>query len=397
MERRVEVSDGELLFEQVTDVETRRLYYDYKKCVGCGICVYACPVSAVELQPVHDIALGVDMPPVMIDHTKCVYCGICFSLCPLNAFRFELDGFSVEKSMTPVWLAGKISKTDKCVNCSICQKVCPTGAVERVVKLRREDIPLRNEGVKGYVKVDEEKCTLCGKCVEFCSAFVAVEGEGLKPFEKILFDESKCDYCELCMDVCPSDAIEVKGMRVVEERLEDVAEVSIDEGKCIYCGRCLKACPYEGVEVEKPIFGKLVVYEHLLRLKCDPTGCKACVNICPTGAWEIREGFPTVDEDICIYCGACENACHLGLIRVVRINLRVERNETPWTSGWLKAVERVVKRRRAEVFVAEREVREEVKMEVKVGKPEVSERLLKIVECLEEKLRKPAFRKNLEL
>ncbi len=397
MERTVEVIGEEFVFQQKSDLEVRRLVYNYRKCVGCGICVYACPVNAIELQPVHDIALGLDMPPVMIDHTKCVFCGICFAFCPLNVFRFIIDEFEFKRDLTPAYLNGRVEKLENCVNCAVCYRICPTNAIERRIKLRREDIPVRNEGIRGSIRIDEERCKLCGICVEFCSAFKAIEGES-KPFEKILVDESQCDYCELCEEICPNKAIEVEGKRIVEGELPEVAEVVIDEEKCIFCGRCVKACPYEGVVVEKPIKGKVLLYEGLLDDKCDPTGCKACVLICPTRAWSIEDGKLAIDEEICILCGACENACHRNLIVVRRDTINVGKNETPWTGGWLKAVERILGRRLAEVAEEVEEVRTETRVELKPAeKPKVDEALLRKLEVIEEKLRSPRFRRSVEL
>ena len=400
MERTVEVSGEEFIFQQRSEIEVRRLIYDYKKCVGCGICVYACPVNAIELQPVHDIALGLDMPPIMIDHTKCVFCGICFSFCPLNAFRFIIDDFELKKDMTPAYLKGEVKKLENCVNCAICYGICPTNAIERKIKLRRDDIPIRNEGIVGSIRIDEEKCKLCGICVEFCSAFKAIEGEGLKRFEKILVDESQCDYCKLCEDVCPNEAIRVEGKRIVEGELPEIAEVVMDEDKCIFCATCVKACPYEGVEVKKSIEGNVVIYEGLLDDKCDLTGCKACILICPTKAWSVKDGKLMIDEDICIFCGACENACHQNLIIVRRDKIDVRTNETPWTEGWLKAVDRVLRKVVAEGFKAEEVGAEEIAEalgEYIPKAPEIDEKLLKKLEEIEKRLRSPKFRRNVEL
>ncbi len=399
MERTVEVEGNEFVFQQKSEVEVRKLIYDYKKCAGCGICIYACPVNAIELQPVHDIALGLEMPPIMIDHTKCVFCGICFAFCPLNAFRFIIDDFEFKKDMTPAYLRGEIKKLENCVNCAICYRICPTNAIERKIKLKREDIPVRNEGIKGSIRIDEEKCKLCGTCVEFCQAFKAIEGEGLKPFEKILIDESKCDYCELCEDVCPNKAIEVEGKRIVEGEMPDVAEVFIDSDRCIFCARCVKACPYDGVEVKKPISGRILLYEGLLDEKCDLTGCKACIAICPTEAWSIDEGKLGVDEAICIFCGACKNACHQNLIVVRREKIDVGRNETPWTEGWMKAVERIMHEKVAEVSEETEEIKTETKIKIELvpaKKPEIDEKLLRKLEEIEKRLKSPKIRRSIE-
>ncbi len=51
-------------------------------------------------------------------------------------------------------------------------------------------------------KFDLEKCTLCGKCAEFCQYnAIAITGE------KLLFFEELCHGCGGCKILCPDDAI----------------------------------------------------------------------------------------------------------------------------------------------------------------------------------------------
>ena len=52
------------------------------------------------------------------------------------------------------------------------------------------------------LKVDAEKCTGCGVCVEGCP----VEAISLKK-DKAVIDENTCIECGLCVDECPTDAI----------------------------------------------------------------------------------------------------------------------------------------------------------------------------------------------
>lgn len=44
-------------------------------CIGCGLCVKACPAEAVKVENFHAI----------IDHEKCVACGACMEKCPRKA------------------------------------------------------------------------------------------------------------------------------------------------------------------------------------------------------------------------------------------------------------------------------------------------------------------------
>ncbi len=52
-------------------------------------------------------------------------------------------------------------------------------------------------------KIDHDKCTTCGKCVDACHyGALAIGGD------KILFFENLCHSCAACWIVCPEDAIE---------------------------------------------------------------------------------------------------------------------------------------------------------------------------------------------
>jgi Ni,Fe-hydrogenase III small subunit/Pyruvate/2-oxoacid:ferredoxin oxidoreductase delta subunit len=48
--------------------------------------------------------------------------------------------------------------------------------------------------------------------------------------------------------------------------------------------------------------------------KC-PTGCRECVEVCPTEAIELVAGKPRLDLGRCLFCPECERACPHGAIR----------------------------------------------------------------------------------
>ena len=46
--------------------------------------------------------------------------------------------------------------------------------------------------------------------------------------------------------------------------------------------------------------------------KC--TGCKSCVDVCPSEAIKVPETVAVVSKDDCIDCNACADACTSGAI-----------------------------------------------------------------------------------
>ncbi|MDI6774307.1 MAG: 4Fe-4S binding protein [Verrucomicrobiota bacterium] len=54
-------------------------------------------------------------------------------------------------------------------------------------------------------KVDKEKCTGCGICVDECPV------EAIKLVDdKIVIDEDACTECGQCVDACPNESIKLQ-------------------------------------------------------------------------------------------------------------------------------------------------------------------------------------------
>ncbi len=341
--RDMDVEGSHILYRLKTDKGKKTLDYDYKRCTGCGICVDVCPTEALELGPIYDIAKGMDIPPVMMDLDKCTFCSMCANLCSVSAFKMESEGDFPEDEEYPE-LEWDVSFNEKCLPCDICMTSCPEDAisVEYDFPTKEEVAPFK-EGKDGEIEINMDKCTLCGLCARFCKAFLLLEKEPIPedpfPFEQLLVDEDLCDYCVLCADLCPEDAITVKGERRGEApEIKGVAKV--DPDKCTVCGWCKIVCPYDAVDISKPFEGELMLIDTNVK-KCDPSGCHACFNICPSHLWYVPDDGTNIAAriEMCTYCGACVNACPDDVMKVKRDEVHhSEILDKPWASQWKDAI-----------------------------------------------------------
>jgi len=335
----VEVGEEALSYKWKAPVLEKRLVYDVRKCFGCGLCEIVCPVNAISMGPVKEIASGrIEAPYIIIDETKCIVCPLCSSICPSGALRVEAP-FDFEHPK----VKGRIEvQRDKCIPCLLCEKVCPKRAIKAKVSVKKkEDLVkyLREEEAwgKGKISIDVDKCCFCGLCELLCEA-IKIEWTDprppdFKPGLSITVDEKRCDYCGLCERICPVKAIKVECSESAPREVgKPKVEGSIEVGEeCVWCGLCSEVCPTQAIGVEKPFEGDVYMVEPN---ECDPSGCKNCINICPTKVVYVARP-PSKEKmsfakDYCIFCGACEKSCPVDAIRVVRRGMRVEGSNSPW-------------------------------------------------------------------
>ena len=61
--------------------------------------------------------------------------------------------------------------------------------------------------------------------------------KGEKENMAVKIDGDKCTACGACVEVCPVDAITIKETAIVDEKT------------CIDCGTCVNGCPVEAIEL----------------------------------------------------------------------------------------------------------------------------------------------------
>ena len=181
------------------------LTHDREKCTGCQTCKIICPKEAISRGPVAATIRGANVPKVVFDQNTCSFCGLCMYLCPFGAIAVEIDGQPndqiqkekavpkldtkfvelLNKSKAKSYFEGEISiNSDLCPGgCSSCEIVCPTGAIS----IPKPEHPWDKSP---KTQVDQDKCILCGACVNSCPSEsielkrtkVKYSGEFTEPF-----------------------------------------------------------------------------------------------------------------------------------------------------------------------------------------------------------------------
>jgi len=203
-----------------------------------------------------------------------------------------------------------------------------------------------------------ERCVACYLCSAVCPvsciSMQSVErDDGRRYASWFRINFARCIYCGLCEEICPSEAVKVECRTKIDREIKELViegSLELDEEKCTYCGWCALICPVDAVEYDKPLKGDISITD---LEKCDPMGCKACINICPSKAWYIpktpehkqKHGKIAVNKDICIFCGSCQNACPENLITVTRDEIKTtEVPKAPWLSSWKCAFDKIIGR-----------------------------------------------------
>ena len=266
---------------------------DSSKCKECGLCGLNCKASCI------------DTANKKIDYSRCVDCFNCIGVCNSGAIRYRFykkvseaaeacpsrtasasNGRRAFIAGAAMGLSAIALKAQKKTDGGFAE-ILPKQALDR-------ETPLTPPGSKS-VKDFYRRCTACQLCVQVCPNKVlrpSTDPQRLMQPE-MGYENGYCrPECTACSQVCPSGAI----LPITEEQktVYHIGTASVNRELCVAekgtkCGNCARHCPVGAIKMVKNDEGNRI---------------------------------PTVNEERCIGCGACENLCPSRPVSAITVNGR---------------------------------------------------------------------------
>lgn len=282
---------------------------DADKCRNCHACEHKCKASCINIDN-HEI-----------DYSRCVDCFNCLDSCRFGALKYRMvrNSKTCEASGTVQDNAGVSTEEGKH---NAGRRAFISSSVIAATAIALEAQEKKVDG--GYAAVTAKKAP------ERTNPIVPFGAVSLRHFHQ------HCTRCQLCVSQCPNDVLRPSTSL---DRLM-LPEMSYENGWCRpECTKCSEVCPagaiLEITPEEKTAIhvGVATVDLDLCVVNRDNVHCGNCARHCPAGAIRmVRKNpddensllIPTVLEDRCIGCGACEFLCPSRPYSAIHVNGRID-------------------------------------------------------------------------
>ena len=257
---------------------------DTEKCRNCGLCGKQCKASCINMKE-HEI-----------DYSRCVACMDCIDTCKEGAIHYayrygkkadapKTDAAQPDAGRRAFMTSAVIATTAAAVKAQEMKVDGGLADIARAQKPERQTpiVPAGSLSIKNFA----DHCTACQLCVSVCPNQVLRPSTSLMTLmqPEMSYERGYCrPECTRCSDICPAGAIR----------------------------------PITREEKSSIQIGHAVVNLELCVVNTDEVKCGNCARHCPAGAIRmVRKNpddpqslmIPTVNEERCIGCGACENLC----------------------------------------------------------------------------------------
>ena len=257
---------------------------DTDKCRNCGLCGKQCKSSCINMKE-HKI-----------DYSRCVACMDCIETCKEGAISFARRSFAC---------AQDDKKNSGTTDTGRRAFLISTAAAGTAVAAKAQEMKV-DGGLSAIARAEKP---------ERSTPIVPAGALSLKNFS------DHCTACQLCVSVCPNQVLRPSTSLMTLMQ----PEMSYERGYCRPdCTKCSDVCPAGAIrpisreEKSSIQIGHAVVCLDNCVVNTDEVSCGNCARHCPAGAISmVRKNpddpkslrIPTVNEERCIGCGACENLC----------------------------------------------------------------------------------------
>ena len=254
---------------------------DTEKCINCNICSKNCKAACI------------DIPNHKIDYSRCVTCMNCIEKCPKKAISYAMR--PAAQKAAPAEAKVDTARRNFLIGAGLvaaeavrAQEMRGDGGYAVLVDKQAPDRenPITPPGSKGLRNLTQH-CTGCQLCVAACPSQILRPSSDLKMFMQptMSYENGYCrPECNKCSTVCPTGAIDL--ISVAEKSSVQIGHAVWVKKNCIVvsddkdCGNCERHCPTKAITM----------------VPLDPADPKS-------------RKIPTVNESLCIGCGACEHLC----------------------------------------------------------------------------------------
>ena len=321
---------------------------DKSKCKSCHACERKCKAACI------------DVDNHKIDYSRCVDCFDCIDSCRLGALKYRFawgrgvgSGSTGAKTPQNAPVGSKMT-SDESKNGQNRSSAAPTPVAEPVVRQGSPTAEATDNGRRAFLvggaaviggsllssipmRAEDEEIKdkkRDGGFAEVLPKKAPNRKTPITPFgsESVEKFYKHCTACQLCVTVCPNNVLRPSS------RLEHLMqpEMSFEKGYCRpECVKCSEVCPAGAIlkitpeEKTEWKVGTAGVDYDLCVVNRDGVSCGNCARHCPVGAIRmVRKNpndeksprIPSVNEEKCIGCGACENLCPSRPISAITVN-----------------------------------------------------------------------------